>query len=135
MTAVLMPQELRRQIMEEARAAHPAECCGLLEGAREGQRFRVVAIHPARNLSSDPHRFEIDPRDRIAAQKRAREQAAAVIGCYHSHPDGQAMPSIADRAGAGEDDFLWLIAGGEALNAFVYSRGVFTGADWVTSSV
>jgi proteasome lid subunit RPN8/RPN11 len=135
MTAVLMPQELRRQIVEEARAAYPAECCGLLEGAREGQRFRITALYPARNLSSDPHRFEIDPRDRIAAQRQAREQAMAVIGCYHSHPDGQAMPSIADRAGAGEDDFLWLIAGGEALNAFVYSRGVFTGADWVTSSV
>ena len=134
MTAVLMPEELRCQILEEARAAHPAECCGLLEGAREGQRFKITMLHPARNLSSDPHRFEIDPRDRIAAQKRARERAAAVIGCYHSHPDGQAMPSIADRAGAGEDDFLWLIAGGEVLNAFVYSRGVFTGADWVTSS-
>lgn len=134
MTAVLMPEELRRQILEEARAAHPAECCGLLEGTREGQRFRITALYPARNLSSDPHRFEIDPRDRIAAQRRAREQAMAVIGCYHSHPDGPAMPSIADRAGAGEDDFLWLIASGESLNAFVYSRGVFTGADWVTSS-
>lgn len=134
MTAVLMSQELRRQIFEEARLAHPAECCGLLEGAREGQRFRITALYSARNLSSDPHRFEIDPRDQAAAQRRARERAAAVIGCYHSHPDGQAMPSIADRAGAGEDDFLWLIAGGEALNVFVYSRGVFTGADWVTSS-
>ncbi len=135
MMSVLMPQELRRQILEEARLAHPAECCGLLEGAREGGRFRIAALYPARNLSSGPHRFEIDPRDRIAAQRRARERAAAaVIGCYHSHPDGRAMPSIADRAGAGEDDFLWLIAGGEVLNAFVYSRGVFTGADWVTSS-
>ena len=134
MTSVLMPEALRRQILEEARLAHPTECCGLLEGSREGARFGIIAIHPARNLSSDPHRFEIDPRDRIAAQKRARENGTAVIGCYHSHPDGQAMPSIADRAGAGEDDFLWLIAGCAALNAFVYSRGVFTGADWVTSS-
>ncbi len=131
---VAMAEGLRRQILDEARAAHPAECCGLLEGAREGGRFRVIALHPARNLSTDPHRFEIDPRERIAAQKRAREQGTRVIGCYHSHPNGQALPSIADRAGAGEDDFLWLIAGGESLNAFVYSRGVFTGADWVTSS-
>ena len=134
MMSVLMPQELRRQILEEARLAHPAECSGLLEGAREGGRFRIAAPYPARHRSSVPQRFEIDPGDRIAAQRRARERAAAVIGCYHSHPDGRAMPSIADRAGAGEDDFLWLIAGGEVLNAFVYSRGVFTGADWVTSS-
>ncbi|MFO1247427.1 MAG: Mov34/MPN/PAD-1 family protein [Alphaproteobacteria bacterium] len=80
----------------------------------------------------------MDPRDGIAAQKWAREQGASVIGCYHSHPDGQAMPSIADRAGAAENGFLWLIAGGDVVNPFVYDRGVFTkldwGADWVTSS-
>lgn len=131
---VAMADALRRKILDEARAAHPAECCGLLEGAREGERFRVIALHRARNLSPDPHRFEIDPRDQLAAHRHAREQGTAVVGCYHSHPDGQAMPSMADRAGAGEDNFLWLIAGGESLNAFVYSRGVFTGADWVTSS-
>jgi len=138
MTSVLMAEALRLQILQQARGAHPAECCGLLLGAREGQRFRVTGLYPARNLSSDPQRFEIDPRDHLAAQRLAREGAAAVIGCYHSHPGGAAMPSIADRAGAAEDNFLWLIAGGakgdESLNAFVYSRGVFTGADWVTSS-
>ncbi|MBA2587913.1 MAG: M67 family metallopeptidase [Alphaproteobacteria bacterium] len=125
---------MRRQIFEAARAAHPAECCGLLVGAREGQQFRIAALHPARNLSADARRFEIDPRDQVAAQRHARDQGTAVVGCYHSHPDGQALPSMADRAGAGEDNFLWLIAGGDALNAFVYSRGVFTGADWVMSS-
>ena len=138
MNAVLMPDALRRRILDEARSAHPAECCGLVLGGRDGQRFNVLALHPARNLSADPHRFEIDPRDGIAAQKGAREQGRVVIGCYHSHPDGQAMPSIADRAGAAENGFLWLIAGGDVVNAFVYDRGVFTkldwGADWVTSS-
>jgi proteasome lid subunit RPN8/RPN11 len=134
MTSVLMPEELRRQIVAAALEAHPAECCGLLEGAREGQRIRIIGLHPARNLSADPHRFEIDPRDQLAVQRHAREQGTAVVGCYHSHPDGQAMPSMADRAGAGDDNFLWLIAGGGVVNAFVYSRGVFTGADWVTSS-
>jgi len=134
MTRVLLPAALRLQILQAARDAHPQECCGLLEGVREGDVFRITALHPARNLSADARRFEIDPRDQMAAQKAARVTAASVIGCYHSHPDGQAMPSIADRAGAGEDNFLWLIAGGEALNAFAYSRGVFVGAEWVTSS-
>ena len=134
MTSVLMPDALRRQILAAARDAHPAECCGLLVGGREGDRFGIAALYPARNLSNDAHRFEIDPRDQLAAQRQAREQGTALVGCYHSHPDGRALPSMADRAGAGEDNFLWLIAGGDVLNAFVYSRGVFTGADWVTSS-
>ena len=131
---VELPARLRNTILEEAQAASPYECCGLLEGARQDGVFRIAALHPARNLSADAARFEIDPRDHFAAQRQARANGATVIGCYHSHPGGPAQPSAADQAGAGEDDFLWLIAGNDRLNAFVYSRGVFTGAHWVTSS-
>jgi proteasome lid subunit RPN8/RPN11 len=131
---ILLPGQLRKRIFDEARMAHPAECCGLLQGTRDGDLFQVMALHPARNLASSIDRFEIDPRDHIAAQKAARLSGHAIVGCYHSHPHGRAEPSPADMAGAGEEEFLWLIAGGENLNAFVYLRGRFTGADWVTSS-
>ncbi len=135
---VELPAALADGIREAARAASPAECCGLVEGVRQGRTFRVTALHPAGNLSADAHRFEIDPRDQFAAQRAARDRGAAIIGCYHSHPGGSAEPSAADLAGAGEDNFLWLIAGGDSLRAFVYLDGAFTGlvigADWVTSS-
>ena len=95
--------------------------------------MRITALHPARNLSDDRRRFQVDPSVHIAAQKVARANGRAIIGCYHSHPDGRAEPSATDLAGAGAEDFLWLIAAGEDLNAFVYLRGRFTGAEWVTS--
>ena len=45
------------------------------------------------------------------------------------------LPRIVDQEGAGEENFLWLIATPEgALAAFVYLRGGLTGADLVTSS-
>ena len=135
MTRVALPEQLRGQILREAAAAHPNECCGLMEGACEGQAFRITALHPARNLASSPDRFEIDPIDQFAAHKAARARGHAIVGCYHSHPGGRAEPSAADQAGAGEENFLWLIAAGEVLNAFVYLRGAFVGADWVTSSI
>ena len=118
----------------QAAQAGDRECCGLLEGRRAGNGFIILALHPARNLSQDPDRFEIDPVDHIAAVKKARANGAAIVGCYHSHPDGTAQPSARDLAGAGEENFVWLIAAGEAVNAFVYSRGTFCGADCVTSS-
>jgi proteasome lid subunit RPN8/RPN11 len=138
MKRVLLPQDLRAQILSEAQVAYPRECCGLLQGMRENGSFRVTGLYPVRNLSSDPARFEMDPQDQFAAQKCARVGGAAIIGCYHSHPDGHAEPSAADRAGAGQDDFLWLIAADGELRAFVYSGGDFNGRgigdDWVTSS-
>lgn len=129
-----LPAALAAAIRDQARQAAPRECCGLLEGRRAAEGFAVLALHPARNLSSGLDRFEIDPRDHIAASKEARAGGMGIIGCYHSHPGGVARPSAADLAGAGEDDFLWLIAAGEALAAFVYSDGMFRGAEWVTSS-
>lgn len=114
-------------------AAYPNECCGLLEGEREGDIFHVHALHLARNLAARSDRFEIDPAGHIAAQKTARANGRAIIGCYHSHPDGAAEPSQTDAAGAAQDDFLWIIVAGGELGCFVYRdggfRGCVTGAD------
>ena len=100
---------------------------------RTGKVFHVQALHPARNLSARADRFEIDAADHFAAQKAARANGRAIIGCYHSHPDGAANPSQTDRLGAAQDDFLWLIVAGEELGCFVYRDGGFqgcvTGAD------
>jgi proteasome lid subunit RPN8/RPN11 len=131
---VELSSRLRAAIAAAAHEAYPAECCGLLEGMRVHEGWRVMALHPTANLSGHNHAFQIDPIVHIAAQKTARAKGHAIVGCYHSHPDGQAHPSGVDLAGASEENFLWLIAAGGTVRAFVYLRGVFTGADCVTSS-
>ncbi len=135
---LLLPDTLRARIVQEARSAAPRECCGLIEGLREGEVARALALHPARNLSERPDRFEIDPQDQFHALHLARANGTAIIGCYHSHPGGRPYPSATDLEGAGEDDFIWLIESGGTLETFVYFGGVFTGlvtgADCVTSS-
>lgn len=146
---LLLPMALRAGIEDKARAAFPRECCGLIEGIREGDLARALALHPGRNIAARADRFEIAPEDHFAALKAARTKGRALIGCYHSHPGGQTVPSATDKAGAGEEDFLWLIAsltGQDAcvtLAAFVYSAAGFLhvemtevlGADLVTSSL
>ena len=130
MTRLVLPKDLQLRILDEARIAHPRECCGLLEGVRseDGGEFRVTALHPAHNLAPESDRFEIAPQDHFQAFRTARANGAALIGCYHSHPNGRAEPSAADQEGAGEEDFVWLIAAGNRLEAFVYRRGEFSPA-------
>jgi len=125
---VMLPENLRQQILEEARAAFPRECCGLVEGMEGGDEFHVAALHPARNLAAEPDRFEVAPEDHFRAFKAARGNGRRLIGCYHSHPNGRTEPSATDQAGAAEDNFLWLIAAGNRLEAFVYRRGEFSAA-------
>ncbi|MCP5412171.1 MAG: M67 family metallopeptidase [Alphaproteobacteria bacterium] len=129
---------LADSIRAQAAASAPRECCGLLEGWRDGDVWHVQALHPAGNLAADADRFSIDPAAHFAAIRAARLAGRAIIGCYHSHPGGQARPSAADLQGAGAEDFVWLIAADRELAAFLYRGGAFlilaTGADWVTSS-
>ncbi|HVW75704.1 MAG TPA: M67 family metallopeptidase [Rhizomicrobium sp.] len=129
-----LPAALAGQIRNEAAAAHPGECCGLIQGLRDGDVFRATALHPARNRAAEADRFDIDPRDHLAGAKAARAHGQGIIGCYHSHPAGRAEPSARDLAGAGEENFLWLIAAGEEIAAFVYSCGGFLSADCTISS-
>jgi proteasome lid subunit RPN8/RPN11 len=143
-----LPREFRTRIEWHARAAYPGECCGLIEGVRDGDIARALALHPARNIAVLHDRFEIHPEDHFAALKAARANGHAIIGCYHSHPGGPPLPSETDLSGAGEEDFHWLIAAISHANApatfgaFVYRAAAFEpaepseaeGADFVTSS-
>ncbi|MBS0273781.1 MAG: M67 family metallopeptidase [Proteobacteria bacterium] len=124
MTALLLSAAHRAQIEREARNAFPRECCGLLEGARDGDTIRITTLHPARNLSTDSDRFEIDPAGHFTAIRAARADGGEIIGCYHSHPNGKAEPSARDAEGACDEGFLWLIAAvsGDIVSASGFAR-------------
>lgn len=96
---------------QQAVAAFPEECCGLLVGRRIGDRFLVTRIEPSPNVTTgDPARdFEVDPGLRIRLERALREGDEAVIGHYHSHPNGEALPSGRDLARAYEPELVWLI--------------------------
>ena len=118
MRLVLAPR-LRAQIAEAARAAFPRECCGLLEGVREGDTICVRAIHATRNIAEPNNRFEIDPAEHFALLRQARGAGRAIVGCYHSHPDGESEPSAHDRETSGETGFVWLVVGVSATATHV----------------
>lgn len=120
--------DLQEQIRKQACVALPRECCGLIEGIRRGDTVSATTLHPTRNTASEADRFEIDPAAHISILRAARARGAEIVGCYHSHPNGNAMPSARDLENVGEEGFVWLIlalAGrpeGE-LAAFVVSAG------------
>jgi desampylase len=104
-----------QQIRDHARRDHPREACGLLLG--RGDRIETVAA--SANVAVNPEReFEIDPALLLRCHREARAGGPAVLGWYHSHPNGRAEPSAIDAERAVEDGKLWLIVAGDRLNAF-----------------
>lgn len=103
------------RLLSEAGASRDAEVCGLLFGS-DG---RIDSVQGCANVAEDTARaFEIDPAALFAAHRRARAGGPAVIGCYHSHPNGAAYPSRRDADSAAPDGSVWLIVGGAESGYF-----------------
>ena len=119
-------------VVAHARAAHPAECCGLLLGTGGV----VLEAAGTRNIAEHPARFLIDPKNHIDRRRAARDRGLDVLGFYHSHPHSAAQPSERDLAEATYPDHLYLIVGMEAeppeVQLFVLQDGNFRAVPFVT---
>lgn len=89
----------------------PREACGLLFGAPD----RITDWQAIENVAEEPERrFEIEPGALFAALRAERAGGPKIIGYWHSHPGGDATPSVTDAAMAQPDGKLWLIVAGES---------------------
>jgi proteasome lid subunit RPN8/RPN11 len=89
---IQIPATIYDAMVEHARAARPAECCGLLagRGAVVSKRFEL------RNELASPVAYQADPRDLFAAFRGLREHGLELLAIYHSHPTSPARPSRTD---------------------------------------
>ena len=81
-------------IRRHGREAYPNECCGALIG-RDRVVTEVLAL-PNTTQDGSRRRFLVRPADYRAAERRASELKAELLGFYHSHPDHPARPSRYD---------------------------------------
>jgi proteasome lid subunit RPN8/RPN11 len=105
-----VPRDLLAAMQRLAATACPAEACGLLLGTPR----RITALAPSRNLATAEDAFEIDTALHLRLQRTTR----AVVGVWHSHPRGPAVPSARDQAGAWDPSLLWLITGADGTRAW-----------------
>lgn len=93
------------QMMAEARAHAPEECCGLLAGRGE----LIADMIPAPNALSSATEFEIAPRDLFRIFRAMRDAGLEHLGIYHSHPSGENTPSPRDIERAYYPDAAYFI--------------------------
>ena len=113
--------ELLRAHVEEmfarARAAAPAECCGLVGG----RGASGLSLYPLRNVAARAEvSYEAAPQDLFAAQRLMRERGEQLLAIYHSHPRSEdPRPSRADVRLAFYPEAVYFLIGfargGEAI--------------------
>lgn len=90
---------VRDALRAHATRAFPHEACGLLIGRVEPEGVLITRSVPCQNQAPEEerhHRFSIDPRAVINVRRTLRGTAESIVGFYHSHTDGRAVPSAVD---------------------------------------
>jgi proteasome lid subunit RPN8/RPN11 len=85
---VVIPDEIRRELVEHAREEAPNEACGLLL-LRDG---RAERYERGRNAVGSPYRFELD----IDPEIWFAEDDGYELAVFHSHPASEPRPSRTD---------------------------------------
>jgi proteasome lid subunit RPN8/RPN11 len=93
---VVVPDEIRKQLVEHAREEAPNEACGLV-AFRDGVAERYL---PGENTLGSPYRFELRPRD---PADFFLEDEGYELAVFHSHPETAPRPSRTDVENIG----LW----------------------------
>jgi proteasome lid subunit RPN8/RPN11 len=107
--ALVISIQVRHAIIRHARRERPLECCGFLLGDATQVRFAV----PMRNTAASATRYRIDDAAHIGLRRLLRQfvPPLSIVGVYHSHPAGDAMPSPTDVAEAMYPEWVHLIVG------------------------
>ena len=87
-----IPDYIFEDMLEQARAAAPIECCGILAG-RNG---RAEKLYKMANAEHRCDHFMMEPEQQFEAVKDIRSSSLDMLAIYHSHPETPARPSEED---------------------------------------
>jgi proteasome lid subunit RPN8/RPN11 len=125
MATIQLRREHLEAMIEHAREAAPAECCGLIGGI---SGMRAATLYRLRNVTANPELgYEAAPEDLFAAQRQMREHGEELLAIYHSHPRAaDPSPSETDVRQAYYPSATYLIIGlggdGPVVKAFSISE-------------
>jgi proteasome lid subunit RPN8/RPN11 len=134
-TRLHLPRQFYDEMIAQARAELPNECCGMLAGVIVDGEAWVSRRYPLVNTAASPVRYEAEPRSLFLATKDMRKVHIELLAFYHSHPTSPAVPSKTDLAMNfyGPDVICFIISlnGVEpVLRGWHLGEADFSPADW-----
>ncbi|TKJ34398.1 MAG: hypothetical protein CEE38_17780 [Planctomycetes bacterium B3_Pla] len=123
-----IPNDIFADMLAQARAEAPIECCGILAGSGG----RVEKLYKIANAESRNDHFMMEPEQQFAAVKDIRSASLDMLAIYHSHPETPARPSAEDIRLALTPGVVYLIVslhgsnGGLAVKGFQIEDGNVT---------
>ena len=99
-----IPRRLYNQMLAQAVAELPNECCGLLAGrieapdgsVPENRVGRVLECYPLVNAAASPQEYLSDAQSMFAAVREIDRLGLEILAVDHSHPATEPVPSKTD---------------------------------------
>ena len=108
---VLCPPTWSR-LREYADSSYPIEACGLLYGRVGRSWAEVVVTRPSINSAGHADCYRIEAEEIWKGMREAQGQGLEILGFYHSHPHGDAVPSVIDSDEAWGDWYYLILTVG-----------------------
>jgi proteasome lid subunit RPN8/RPN11 len=91
-----------------------------------------MSVVATTNVADGVSRFRINPAEHIALRRslRADPEGRRIVGVYHSHPLGDAVPSETDIAEAQYPEWVQVIVGLGGARSRVRAFGIADGSAW-----
>jgi proteasome lid subunit RPN8/RPN11 len=102
----MLPRGLYEEMLVQARAELPNECCGMLAGRIESgedgapSRGLVLRHFPLVNELASPTEYLLESKSWRPALLATEKEQMEILAFYHSHPLSDPVPSRKDRAGS-----------------------------------
>jgi proteasome lid subunit RPN8/RPN11 len=116
---VELAEAVLRRIKAHMLDAYPEEGCGFIVGlfSTEGPlsladpklAAQVIDFWPAENAEASARNFSVPPKAILAADKRAAELGAELVGVVHSHTHTEAFPSPTDIGASSDPSWFLMI--------------------------
>lgn len=86
------------------------EACGFFFGNVDAENRTITKSFEVINVSTHDKQssFEISAHDYLKAESLSNKENITLLGVYHSHPDGTAMPSERDKISA-QPNFIYIV--------------------------
>ncbi|RKP54310.1 M67 family peptidase [Cohnella endophytica] len=112
---VIMPERLEERLIDAARQRYPYEACGLIYGTLTDSAIRADNFDLVRNVAVYPERaFVFDPEQWIRLYFEAQKNQRAIVGFFHSHPQGSSAPSLQDILQSFPWGTYWIVGSASA---------------------
>ena len=122
-----IPRYIFEDMLEQARAEAPIECCGILAG-RHG---RAQKLYRMTNAEHRHDHYMMAPEQQFEAVRDIRSSSLDMLAIYHSHPETPARPSTEDIRLALTPNVVYVILSlqpnnGPAVKGFQIDDGAVT---------